>query len=168
MADTITLAAIKSAAEHVRGIAHHTPLLHSRSLSERVGAQVHLKAENLQRAGSFTIRGAVNRLATLTKERLARGVVAASAGNHAQGIALAARLLGSSLGFPNGVPCTIVMPRGASMPKAQTTRGYGAQVLLHGETYDQALPKRSGLRRSGSRRSSTRWTMRRSSRARAP
>lgn len=135
----ITFAAIRAAAERIAGIAHRTPLLSSRSLSDMAGAQVYLKAENLQRAGSFKVRGAVNRLATLGRDQLANGVIAASAGNHAQGVALASRLLGPGLGFPDGVPCTIVMPRGAPMTKIQATSGYGATVVLHGETFDDAL-----------------------------
>ncbi|MBM3946302.1 MAG: pyridoxal-phosphate dependent enzyme, partial [SAR202 cluster bacterium] len=110
---TVTLVEIRAAAGRIHGIAHRTPLLYSRSLSEMTGAHVYLKAENLQRAGSFKIRGAVNRLATLGRDSLLRGVIAASAGNHAQGVALAARMLGSGMGFPEGIPCTIVMPRGA-------------------------------------------------------
>ena len=88
------------------------------------------KAENLQRAGSFKVRGAANKIAALTPEQKATGVIAASAGNHAQGVALAAGNL--------GIPCTIVMPSGASLPKVEATRGYGATVHLQGDDFDQA------------------------------
>lgn len=108
-----------------------TPLLRSRVLSEKVGGPVHLKCENLQRAGSFKIRGAYVRIARLTEEERARGVVAASAGNHAQGVALAAGLLGGK--------ATVFMPVGAPLPKVAATRGYGAEVVLEGEIVDETL-----------------------------
>jgi len=108
-----------------------TPLLRSRVLSEKVGGPVHLKCENLQRAGSFKIRGAYVRIARLTDEERARGVVAASAGNHAQGVALAAGLLGGK--------ATVFMPVGAPLPKIAATRGYGAEVVLEGEIVDETL-----------------------------
>ena len=92
----VTLADVRAARELLRGVSRVTPLEGSRPLSERVGGPVHLKCENLQRAGSFKIRGAYTRIARLTDEERARGVVAASAGNHAQGVALAASLLGAS------------------------------------------------------------------------
>jgi len=108
-----------------------TPLLHSRVLSEIVAGPVYLKAENLQRTGSFKVRGAYNRIARLTDAERARGVVAASAGNHAQGVAFAAGLLGCT--------ATVVMPQGAPLPKLQATRGYGAEVILHGHNVEDAL-----------------------------
>jgi threonine dehydratase len=100
-------------------------------LSEIVAGPVYLKAENLQRTGSFKVRGAYNRIARLTDAERARGVVAASAGNHAQGVAFAAGLLGCT--------ATVVMPQGAPLPKVQATRGYGAQVILHGHNVEDAL-----------------------------
>ncbi len=103
----------------------------SRALSERVGGPVFLKCENLQRAGSFKIRGAYTRMSRLSDEEKARGVVAASAGNHAQGVALAAQLL--------GLRSTVFMPTGAPIPKLLATRGYGAHVELTGLTVDEAL-----------------------------
>ncbi len=114
----------------VRPHVYHTPLLPSRTFSRLTGAQVFLKAENLQRSGAYKIRGATNKLARLSAEERARGVIAASAGNHAQGVAMAASAL--------GVRCTIVMPTGAPLAKVTATQGYGATVVLHGATYDDA------------------------------
>ena len=115
----------------LRDVISDTPVLHSRVLSEIVAGPVYLKAENLQRTGSFKVRGAYNRIARLTDGERARGVVAASAGNHAQGVAFAAGLLGCT--------ATVVMPQGAPLPKVQATRGYGAQVILHGHNVEDAL-----------------------------
>jgi len=111
------------AAQRLRGVAHRTPAIHSATLDERTGATVFAKAENLQRMGAFKFRGAYNRLVQLDAAERARGVVAFSSGNHAQGVALAARLL--------GVPATIVMPTDAPESKLAATRGYGADVLLY-------------------------------------
>ena len=108
-----------------------TPMEVSQSLTERTGLPVHLKCENLQRAGSFKMRGAYTRMARLSEEEKARGVVAASAGNHAQGVALAARLL--------GIEATVYMPEGAAMPKLAATRGYGATVHQTGQTIDDCI-----------------------------
>jgi threonine dehydratase len=108
-----------------------TPLEYSRALSERVGGNVYLKCENLQRAGSFKIRGAYTRISRLSAVEAARGVVAASAGNHAQGVALAASL--------KGIHSTVFMPEGAPIPKVQATRAYGAEVRFHGSSVDEAL-----------------------------
>ncbi len=105
-------------------------MLPARSLGQMAGCELFLKAENLQRAGSFKVRGAANKIASLTPDQKAGGVIAASAGNHAQGVALAAANL--------GIPCTIVMPTGASLPKVEATRGYGATVLLQGDDFDQS------------------------------
>lgn len=122
----IDLADILSAADRVRPWVHRTPLLSSRSLSERIGVEVRLKCENLQRAGSFKIRGAMNALLQLSDEQRRRGVVAFSSGNHAQGVALAARLL--------GIPATIVMPENSVQSKVEATRAYGAEVVQAGVT----------------------------------
>lgn len=108
-----------------------TPMEHSRALGRQVGATVHFKAENLQRAGSFKVRGAYVRMARLSAEEKARGVVAASAGNHAQGVALAAKKL--------GIAATIYMPRGVALPKLAATRDHGAEVVLYGSNVDEAL-----------------------------
>ncbi len=113
------------------GVAVTTPIVGSRVLSELVGGPVHLKCENLQRAGSFKVRGAYVRIARLTDEERARGVVAASAGNHAQGVALSSGLLGAK--------STVYMPEGAPLPKVEATRAYGADVVFAGHTVDVAL-----------------------------
>jgi len=113
------------------GVARVTPVLRSRALSRLVGGDVWLKCENLQRGGSFKIRGAYTRIARLPPEQRARGVVAASAGNHAQGVALAAARL--------GIRATVFMPVGAALPKVAATRDYGAEVRLAGATVDEAL-----------------------------
>ncbi|WP_028926753.1 threonine ammonia-lyase [Pseudonocardia acaciae] len=115
---------IREAAALLDGIARRTPMAHSRALSEAVGGRVELKCENLQRTGSFKIRGAYVRLHGLSKAERKDGVVAASAGNHAQGVALAAQLL--------GMHATVFMPSGAALPKVAATRGYGADVRLVG------------------------------------
>ena len=112
-------------------VADQTPMQDSRFLGEVLGSRVHLKCENLQRTGSYKIRGAYNRLSQLTPEEKSRGVVAASAGNHAQGVALAAREL--------GIHATIFMPVGVPLPKLQATRHYGAEVILQGDTVDEPL-----------------------------
>jgi threonine dehydratase len=126
-----SLADIRTARERVSAVVATTPMEDSRFLSDTLGHPVFLKAENLQRTGSYKIRGAYNRLAQLSEEEKARGVVAASAGNHAQGVALAAREL--------GIHATIFMPLGVALPKLQATRGYGADVVLHGSIVDETL-----------------------------
>ncbi len=127
----VTVDDIRAAEKLLVGVVRPTPLEYSRALSERVGSEVFLKCENLQRAGSFKIRGAYTRMARLSDEEKARGVVAASAGNHAQGVALAAQLL--------GIRAKVYMPHGAPMPKISATKGYGAEVELHGQTVDDCL-----------------------------
>lgn len=126
-----TLAEIRTARERVAAVVDTTPMEKSRFLREHLGQDVYFKAENLQRTGSYKIRGAYNLLAQLSDEDRARGVVAASAGNHAQGVALAAREL--------GIRATIFMPLGVALPKLQATRGYGAEVVLHGHVVDETL-----------------------------
>src|SRR5450631_3130535 len=128
---TITLDDVLAARELLAGIARKTPVEGSRPLSQAVGGPVHLKCENLQRAGSFKIRGAYTRMSRLSDEEKARGVVAASAGNHAQGVALAAKLL--------GIRSTVFMPLGAPIPKLMATRGYGAEVEQLGTSIDECL-----------------------------
>jgi threonine dehydratase len=127
----VTYDDVVAARDLLDGVVVRTPLLHSRVLSELIGGPVYLKCENLQRAGSFKIRGAYVRIARLTDEERARGVVAASAGNHAQGVALASGLLGCK--------STVFMPQGAPLPKVEATRAYGADVIFAGVTVDQAL-----------------------------
>jgi threonine dehydratase len=127
----VDLAAVRAARELLQGVSRVTPLEGSRPLSLGVGGPVSLKCENLQRTGSFKIRGAYVRIAKLSDEERARGVVAASAGNHAQGVALAARLLGCS--------ATVFMPESAPLPKVEATKAYGAAVRMAGLTVDEAL-----------------------------
>ncbi|MEH3089758.1 MAG: threonine ammonia-lyase [Microbacterium arborescens] len=122
---------LQDAAEVLRGVVTCTPMEYSEHLSDVLGVPVHLKLENLQRTGSFKIRGATYRLSRLTAEERARGVVAASAGNHAQGVALAAQKL--------GIAATIFMPLGVPVPKLLATRGYGADVVLEGATVETPL-----------------------------
>jgi len=121
----------EAAEANVLAIAKQTPLLDSFYLSDLVGGEVFLKAENLQRTGAYKLRGAYNRMSKLTAAERKRGVVAASAGNHAQGVALAASKL--------GIKATIFMPIGASLPKVQATKGYGAEVVLTGATFAECL-----------------------------
>ncbi|TFD28173.1 MULTISPECIES: threonine ammonia-lyase [Cryobacterium] len=126
-----TLAEFEAARAVVAKVADVTPMESSRYLADVLGAPVYLKCENLQRTGSYKIRGAYNRLSKLTDEEKARGVVAASAGNHAQGVAFAAREL--------GIKATIFMPVGVALPKLSATRDYGAEVILRGTTVTEPL-----------------------------
>ena len=119
----MTISDVRAAANLLDGVAHRTPTVRSRTLDERSGASVFVKCENLQRMGAFKFRGAYNFLATIPLDRRANGVVAFSSGNHAQGVALAARLL--------GIPATIVMPSDAPEVKLAATREYGAEVVLY-------------------------------------
>lgn len=138
----VTFDDVVAARELLGGVAVRTPVVHSRLLSELVGGPVHLKCENLQRAGSFKVRGAYVRIARLTEQERARGVVAASAGNHAQGVALASGLVGTK--------AVVYMPEGAPLPKVEATLAYGADVILTGQTVDEALTAaREHARESG-------------------
>ncbi|MFF3309326.1 threonine ammonia-lyase [Streptomyces sp. NPDC002952] len=128
---TVTLDDVRGAQKMLSGVSRMTAMEGSRHLSQLVGAPVHLKCENLQRTGSFKLRGAYVRIAGLLPEERAAGVVAASAGNHAQGVALASSLL--------GVRSTVFMPSGAPLPKVAATREYGAEVRLHGQVVDETL-----------------------------
>ena len=128
---TVGLADIEAARDLLAGVAIRTPMEGSRWLSALAGGPVLLKCENLQRTGSFKTRGAYVRIARLSPEERARGVVAASAGNHAQGVALAAQTL--------GIRATIFMPEGAPIPKEKATRGYGAEVSFHGRYLEDAM-----------------------------
>jgi threonine dehydratase len=132
----LTLADVQAARELIRDVAIETPMEQSRWLSALVDAPVWLKCENLQRCGSFKIRGAYVRISRLSPEERARGVVAASAGNHAQGVALAAQLL--------GIRSTVFMPEGAPIPKERATRAYGAHVVFEGSVLEESL---AGARR---------------------
>src|SRR5215831_10444466 len=116
---------------------HHTPLLTSRILSEKSGFDIRLKAEMFQRTGSYKIRGPLNKFAFLTDEQRSRGVICSSAGNHAQGVALAAKL--------NGMRAVVVMAENATPSKIEATRAYGAEVVLHGTIWDEANEKAKQL-----------------------
>ncbi|MDP1643537.1 MAG: threonine/serine dehydratase [Phenylobacterium sp.] len=130
---SVTLADIQAAAGRIRGHALETPLIESPALNERAGVRVLLKAETLQRVGAFKFRGAYNRLVQLSADERTRGVVAFSSGNHAQGVALAARLL--------GIPALIVMPSDAPKVKVDATQGYGAEVRF----YDRLTDSREAI-----------------------
>ncbi|MFM9447200.1 threonine ammonia-lyase [Streptomyces acidiscabies] len=127
----VTLDDVRGAQKMLSGVARMTAMEGSRHLTQLVGSPVHFKCENLQRTGSFKLRGAYVRIAGLLPEERAAGVVAASAGNHAQGVALASALL--------GVHATVFMPQGAPLPKISATREYGAEVRLHGQVVDETL-----------------------------
>ncbi|MEL6428737.1 MAG: threonine ammonia-lyase [Planctomycetota bacterium] len=122
--------AVQAAAERLAPYIRETPTVYSYTFSDATGGDVHLKLENLQRTGSFKVRGALNKILQLTDAERGRGLVAASAGNHAQGVALAAQLAGCS--------AKIVMPVATAITKVERTRGYGADVVLHGDNYDEA------------------------------
>ena len=127
----LNLAAIESASKRLKGVIRETQMVHAGWLERLSGQKVMLKPENLQRAGSFKIRGAYNLLCQLTSDEKSAGVVAASAGNHAQGVALAATLL--------GIKSRVYMPEGASIAKIQATKNYGAEVKFFGSTLDEAM-----------------------------
>lgn len=129
--ELITIADVEAAERGLAGVARVTPLEPCRPLAARVGGEVWLKCENLQRAGSYKVRGAFTRISRLSDAERANGVVAASAGNHAQGVAVAASMLGT--------PATVFMPVGAPLPKIAATRGYGATIHLKGDTIDESL-----------------------------
>ncbi|MCE5287087.1 MAG: threonine ammonia-lyase [Pelosinus sp.] len=135
----IPLLDIQTALKAARGVVKNTPLEFSATFSEMADCEVYLKLENLQKTGSFKIRGAYNKINSLTTEERAHGVIAASAGNHAQGVAYAARMA--------GVKATIVMPEVAPLAKIMATRGYGADVVLNGMVYDDAFQKATELQK---------------------
>ena len=121
----VTLQDVREAAKRIEGVAHHTPVLHSRTLDERAGCEVYLKCENLQRVGAFKFRGAYNAIRRLSPEQLARGIAAYSSGNHAQAVALSAKELGTT--------AVIVMPEDTPRSKLDAVAGYGAEII----TYDR-------------------------------
>jgi threonine dehydratase len=129
----VSLQDIRDAAKRIAGAAHHTPVIRSRTLDELVGAEVHLKAENLQRIGAFKFRGAYNAIARLSPAQLARGIAAYSSGNHAQAVALAAKELGST--------AVIVMPADTPAAKLDAVAGYGAEII----TYDRYTGNREQI-----------------------
>ncbi|WP_195937737.1 threonine ammonia-lyase [Romboutsia sp. 1001713B170131_170501_G6] len=129
----VTLQDVQQARETIKDIVKKTDLLESAKLSAKTGANVFYKCENLQKTGSFKLRGACNKIANLTDEEKANGVIASSAGNHAQGVALGAKM--------TGIKATIVMPATAPLAKVTATKGYGAEVVLNGIVYDDAYAK---------------------------
>lgn len=135
--ELVQLADVEKAAALLEGVVFRTPMEHSWALSELTGGTTLLKCENLQRTGAFKIRGAYNRIAALSEAEREKGVVAASAGNHAQGVALAASLL--------GVKATVYMPAGAALPKVEACQRYGAEVVLEGAVYDDAFDAASAF-----------------------
>ena len=139
----IDLDDVLEAEPRVRETSRHTPTEYSNTFSDMTGAEVHLKMENRQRTGSFKVRGATNRIATLPEEAREAGVVTASAGNHAQGVALAASR--------EGVDSTIVMPENAPFAKVEATRDYGAAVILHGVDYNEAAERAHAIEREAGR-----------------
>ncbi|MCI7207543.1 MAG: threonine ammonia-lyase [Clostridium sp.] len=129
----VTLEDVKKAQDTIKDIVKKTDILESTKLSSMTGANVYYKCENLQKTGSFKVRGACNKIANLTDEEKANGVIASSAGNHAQGVALGAKM--------NGIEATIVMPQTAPLAKVTATKSYGANVVLEGLVYDDAYAK---------------------------
>src|SRR5687767_15599106 len=127
----VSLTEIRDAAERLEGIINPTPIIPDERMSAAIGAKAYLKAECLQRAGSFKIRGAYNTISRLSDEEKKRGVVTGSAGNHAQAVALAARL--------HSIRATIVLPEFAPLTKVVATRSHGAEAILHGATFDEAV-----------------------------
>ncbi len=128
---TVTMKEIEAARARLKSVILPTPMIADGRLGREIGVKAHLKAESLQIGGSFKIRGAFNKISQLTDQEKKRGVVAASAGNHAQGVALAAKL--------NDIKATIVLPEFAPLTKINATRGFGAEVVLHGATFDEAI-----------------------------
>ena len=133
MMTKVTLEDVKKAQDTIKDIVKKTDILESTKLSSMTGANVYYKCENLQKTGSFKVRGACNKIANLTDEEKANGVIASSAGNHAQGVALGAKM--------NGIEATIVMPQTAPLAKVTATKSYGANVVLEGLVYDDAYAK---------------------------
>jgi threonine dehydratase len=126
----LDLNTVQKAAKRLEGVVHHTPMSHAPILSEQTRCEIFIKKENLQRTGSFKLRGAFNKIATLIEAGKRNGVVAASAGNHAQGVAFAARHF--------GIGGTIVMPESTPLTKVMGVGELGAEVILHGANYDEA------------------------------
>ena len=133
----LTLEQFKAARATLQGVIRTTSLIHSPALSKACGNQVYLKPENMQVTGAYKIRGAYYKISTLSEEEKARGLITASAGNHAQGLAYAAQAA--------GVPATIVMPTTTPLVKVNNTKDYGARVILHGEVFDEAAEKAAQL-----------------------
>lgn len=135
----ITIKDIMRARQKMQDVITLTPLDHSRTFSNMANNEVYFKMENFQKTGSFKVRGSYNKIHSLKKEELEKGVIAASAGNHAQGVAYASSML--------GIPCTIIMPTGAPLSKIEATKGYGANVKLQGDLFDDALAHALSLKK---------------------
>ena len=137
MTSTLTLNTFEEAAKKVKEVTQETKLVYSSHFSKECGNEVYLKPENMQRTGAYKVRGAYYKISTLSDEERKRGLITASAGNHAQGVAYAARKY--------GVPATIVMPTTTPLMKVNRTRSYGAEVVLHGDVFDEALAHAKAL-----------------------
>jgi threonine dehydratase len=137
----ISLAEIKEAEIRISQHIIHTPLVYSPTISQITGAKVYLKLETLQKSGSFKVRGATNKILSHIDTIREQGVIAASAGNHAQGVAVAAHSA--------GIPATIVMPEWSSISKQEATRGYGAQVIIHGQTLEESIMRAQEIATQG-------------------
>jgi threonine dehydratase len=137
----VSLADIEAAKIRISPHIIHTPLVYSPTISEMTGANVYLKLETLQKAGSFKVRGATNKILSTIDTSLKQGVVAASAGNHGQGVAVAAHSA--------GIPATIVMPEWSSLSKQEATRGYGAQVIIHGASLEESITRAQEIAQKG-------------------
>lgn len=136
----LNLEMIKQAMNNIKGVVRKTPLIYSSTFSNLSGNNIYLKCENKQKTGAFKLRGAYNKIASLTEDEKKKGVIASSAGNHAQGVAYAATAF--------GVKSTIVMPATAPLSKVQATRGYGAEVIQFGEVYDECYEKAVEVQKS--------------------
>lgn len=156
----VSLADIQAARERIAAHVYLSPCAYTETLSRMTGCRVYLKLENLQMTGSFKERGALNKILSLNAEQKAAGIVAASAGNHAQGVAHAARI--------QGIKAVIVMPETTPLAKIRGTQAFGAEIILHGGSYDEAFAKASELRIDGAIPSSMRSMIPPSLRARAP
>ena len=126
----LTLEKFEEASEVVKQVTTPTKLVYSEYLSAQTGARIYLKPENMQHTGAYKLRGAYYKISTLSEEDRSKGLITASAGNHAQGVALGAQAA--------GIKATIVMPEGAPLAKVEATKGYGAEVVLKGGVYDEA------------------------------
>ena len=131
MADMLTLEKFEEASEIVKEVTSETKLIYSEFFSNQTGNKVYLKPENMQYTGAYKLRGAYYKISTLTDEERSKGLIAASAGNHAQGVALAATRM--------GIKSVVCMPDGAPISKVEATKAFGAEVCLHGATYDDAF-----------------------------
>jgi threonine dehydratase len=128
---------IEKARENLKGVIKETPLVYSEFFSSEYNCNIYIKPENLQRTGSFKIRGAYNKISSLSEEECQRGIISSSAGNHAQGVAFAAQ--------KRGIKSTLVMPSITPILKVDATKDYGSEVLIHGDVYDESYSKAMSL-----------------------